>query len=212
MKQGETKEFIDNGLQWINNAVPCVVTRFVQNGDDEPYVNAIPSLRRKNYGDQRVIEYEDKEEIEEIPISYFSTQKYAITVPIEKGDRGWLVSADFNIDNWDIDGDEIADPYDASFKNFGNSCWFVPGLWPRPKGLYQYRTDAVQIRTLDDTTNITLSNTGIIDLNAMTMLNLNAPTIAMNGITITTVNPTFPGYFTPLTPAVPIPPKPVKRP
>ena len=182
MSPGDTKEFIDNGLQWINNAVPCVVTKFVQNGADEPYVNAIPSLRRKNYGDERVIEYENKEEIEEIPISYFSTQQFAITVPIAEGDRGWLVSSDFNIDEWDISGDPIADPDDASFKNFGNSCWFVPGLWPRPKGLVEYNTEAIHLRTLDDTTNITLGVDGIIELNAMTQLNLNAPIINMNGI------------------------------
>ena len=211
MNAGDFKAFIDNGLQWINGAVPCVVTAFVEGGNDEPYVNAIPSLKRKNYGPERTIEYEEKEEIEEIPIAYFSNQTFAITIPIEVGDRGWLVSSDFNLDNWDIDGEETADPYDATFKNFGNSCWFVPGMWPRPKGIVDYKSDAIQLRTLDDTTNITLGKDGTVDINAIT-LNLNAQVINMNGIGITTVNPQLPASFTPLVPAIPLPPKQVNRP
>ena len=193
---GNTKALLDNGLQWINSAVPCVVTKF-DGSKGEPFVNAIPSLKRKNYGDGRTIEYEEKEEIEEIPIAYFSNQEFAITIPIKAGDRGWLVSSDYNLDNWDIDGDEQVDPYDATFKSFGNSCWFVPGMWPRPKGIVDYRDDAIELRTLDGTTNVSVAGDGTVEINAKE-INLNAQTINMNGIAITTVNPQLPASFTPL--------------
>lgn len=202
MNASDIKSMIDNGLQSAQVCIPCVVTAFVKDGLDEPYVNVIPSIRNKIYVDREPV-YIDREEIEEVPIGYYSTQDFAVTMPISPGDRGFLIATDYNIDNWNVDGDEQADPYDSSFKNYGNSCFFVPGGWPRPKGVSTYSEQFLEIRTIDNRTNIRLMDG---------MIQLNADNILMNGIKITTVNPALPASFVPLPPVSPNIPEPVNRP
>lgn len=199
----------DQQIRSAMTGIPAVVTEFVQNGDDEPYVNVKISINWRTFEAGRAEDIDEHVEILEVPIGYMSTSLGAVTVPIAPDDEGFLWFSDRDLDEWQFDPAKFVKQDRARSKNI-NDAIFFPGVWKRVKGLCEYNQEAIEMRTLDNLNKVSVSEDGV-EITGKEV-NINAGVLNINGVAMTTMNPQLPASYTPVVPAIPPLPCVVKRP
>lgn len=114
-----------------------------------------------------------------VPVQMPRGGGFSVTLPLKKGDEGFLVFSDTCFDDWWLNGQANAPPAQNPApwpypvpsgsqrqrevrRHYVHDCMFVPGVWSQPNVLPSYSTDSLQIRTDDGvTTVIDVSQAGV---------------------------------------------------
>jgi Phage protein Gp138 N-terminal domain len=140
-----------------------------------------------------------------VPVQMPRGGGFSVTLPLKKGDEGFLVFSDTCFDNWWLNGQNNAPPAQNQpplpgpspsgtqrqfevRRHYVHDCVFVPGVWSQPNVLENYSTDSLQIRTDDGATVIDVSESGVRVKGATV-------TAANGGAALALVNDTFFQYF-----------------
>lgn len=106
-----------------------------------------------------------------VPVQMPRGGGFAVTLPLKKGDEGFLVFSDTCFDNWWLNGTNDAPPAQNPApwpfpvpsgsqrqrevrRHYVHDCMFIPGVWSQPNVLPNYSADSLQIRTDDGTTTV----------------------------------------------------------
>lgn len=110
---------ISNSLIELNVCVPCTVTKV--NGH---LINAEIAINRNRVQKDGSREFEKTMEVHDVRIVYPSTKRGWMRVPLSKGDKGLLIFADYDVDNWHEDD---PDPHTARTHDL-NDGFFYPAF------------------------------------------------------------------------------------
>ena len=130
---------------------------------------------------------------------------YGVTLPLKKGDEGWLIFCDTCFDNWWANGQTnspVADNTGAASgsqkqneirRHHVHDCGFLPCSSSQPNVLADYSVDSLQIRTDDGATIIDVSSANGVTVTTDQTVRLTAPMVnADNGGTpLALMNDTF---------------------
>jgi len=114
-----------------------------------------------------------------VPVCTYEAAGFSVTLPIEKGDECLIVFSERCIDGW-YDRGAVAPPITYRMHDLSDA-FVVVGPASKDKKIESYDATNAQFRDRLGTTAMTVKNGGVIDIDAVTEINLTAPTINING-------------------------------
>ncbi|SET17415.1 Gp138 family membrane-puncturing spike protein [Thorsellia anophelis] len=118
--------------------------------------------------------------LENVPVIFPRTTRFAITFPIHKGDEGIAIIADRCIDAWWVTG-KASKPLVYRMHDLSDAI-FIPGINSLPTATQNFDADALAIRSAENNQYIKLFQSGEIEIDA-TKLTIKCPTIFENLLT-----------------------------
>jgi hypothetical protein len=138
-------------------AVPAVVVSFsatTQNVVVQPAV-------QENILRNGVPTPEDLPQLSNVPLGILRLGGFCITFPVNVGDEGLVVFADMSIDSWWQSGGTANNQVERRRHDLTDGLFF-PMFQSQPRSLTNYSTSALQVKSDDGTTVITVSEGQII--------------------------------------------------
>lgn len=162
----------------IRVSLPCIVTKF---DSTKQTVDCIPAIRELiNIGGS--LKYVDLPELKEVPIEIPRAGNYVITLPITVGQECRVTFQDLCIDGWWARGG-IQNWNDLRRHDLSDAiATFSP--WSQPNSIPNYSTSGLEIRSLDGTQKIMLSNEGIHLQMGLSSIKISNESIEVTGILI----------------------------
>lgn len=117
--------------------------------------------------------------IGDVPVHFPSGGGHTMTFPIAAGDECLIMFSERNIDNWFQHGG-VQQPRDYRMHDM-NDAFVLVGLKSQPKSLAGVNTSAVQIRSNDGLTSITLGGGSGVTIKTGLSVTLEAPTVTIKG-------------------------------
>ena len=116
-----------------------------------------------------------------VPVHFPSGGGYTLTFPIAGGDECIVLFNDREIDNWFQQGGTNSSPTSARLHDMADGLALV-GIRSHPRSLGGVSTNSTQLRSDDGAISIDLnSGSGIATITAATQINLNSPTVVVQG-------------------------------
>lgn len=144
----------------IHTCFPCIVDSF---DSDAQTITAKPVIKRifkdVNTGVKTVM---DLPVLINVPIMFPKGGGFSLTFPIAVGDECMVFFCERSIDDW-FDSGESKEQNQKRFHDLSDGVAFV-GLCSKPKTLSNYNSDEVQLRSNDESTSISIDNSGKIKL------------------------------------------------
>lgn len=162
------RRMLENFAASMRVAVPGIIQSF------DPAMQTVtvqPAIREKVINDDMTQDWVNLPLLLDVPIVIPRAGGYAITLPIAPGDECLVVFADSCIDAWFGSGG-IQNQMEKRRHDLSDGFAII-GVWSQPHKLPAYSTTAVQIRTDDGSSYISLSSSGI---------NIVAPAVTINGV------------------------------
>jgi len=102
----------------------------------------------------------DYPQLEDVPVQFPGGGDQVMTFPIKEGDEGLVSFSSRSVDSWQQSGGDQA-PQDAGMNNL-SSGFFQPGFRSEPsaKKLTDVSTSAVEMRSVDGNTRVSVSQAG----------------------------------------------------
>lgn len=105
--------------------------------------------------------------VRDVPLMMLGSTKLGLLVvpPLGPGDQGLLIVSDRAIDNWQHDNaDRVARTPDAETPRHHDitDAFFIPGAWRYGDVIADFPTDAIQMRNMDGTTLVSVSEDTVI--------------------------------------------------
>ena len=162
----------------IRVSLPCIVTKF---NATKQTIDCIPAIRELiNIGGK--LNYVELPELKEVPIEVPRAGNYAITLPITVGQECRVTFQDLCIDGWWARGG-IQNWNDLRRHDLSDAiATFSP--WSQPNTISNYSTTDLEIRSLDGTQKISLSNTGIHLQMGSSSIKISNESIEVTGVLI----------------------------
>ena len=136
--------------------VAVVEETFIADGE-EPYVSARPIYQRRYLEIDGEEFKESSAVVEDVPLAYMSTQKYADWTPVKKGDTGLLVFTDQAFDAWWDTGETDIEPDNTRTRNRSDAI-FMPLAWAKNKYLPQPSTQWKEMRNMVNDLRVAISD------------------------------------------------------
>lgn len=153
--EGLINRLVSDVESGIRVSLPAKVTAF---NPEKQTISCIP-LIRELININGSVKYVDIPEIVDVPICMPRAGNWAITLPVEVGNECLLIFQDLCIDGWWFRGG-IQNWSDLRRHDFSDAiAIFSP--WSQPNTIPSYSTQGLEIRSLDGTKKITLSNDNI---------------------------------------------------
>lgn len=167
----------------IRVSLPCIVTKF---DSTKQTVDCVPAIRELiNIGGS--LKYVDLPELKEVPIEIPRAGNYVITLPITVGQECRVTFQDLCIDGWWARGG-IQNWNDLRRHDLSDAiATFSP--WSQPNSIPNYSTSSLEIRSLDGTQKIMLSNEGIHLQMGLSSVKISNESIEVTGILIVNGTP-----------------------
>ena len=115
----------------------------------------------------------------DVPVKFPRGGGFAVTFPISAGDEGIAIINDRCIDGWYQSG-EASEPLDYRMHDLSDAC-FLPGFSSIPNTIPALATDAIVMRTLDNSAYLKLDSSGKLEINGA-ILTVKCPIIFENGM------------------------------
>lgn len=178
----------------LNTSIPAIINAF---DATTQRVSATPAIKGQYTSLDLKISYVDCPMITNIPIAIQKGNGLLITHPFEVGKLCTLIFSQRSIDNLLLDGSRTAQPYNGTgdftatlrCMDMTDAMCF-PGIITNSDTISNYNNNAVEIRTEDGKVKITVDKNSLTLLqdNASILLSggnvqINATSIAINGIT-----------------------------
>ena len=171
----------------INTSIPAIIDEF------DPLtqrVAATPAIRAKFVNSANEVSYIDYPKITNIPLAITKSAGLKITYPIEIGQNCTLIFSQRSIDNFIIEGG-IQDPFDGpNPKKTQIRCMDLtdamcfPGVITSKETIEDYATDAIEIRSADNTTKVSVKENSLKLLQGNASMELTGDNINMTAATI----------------------------
>ena len=184
----------------LNTSIPAIVDEF---DAATQRVSAIPAIRAKYVTPQNEVKYIDYPKITNIPLAITKCPGLKITYPIKKGQNCTLIFSQRSIDNFIIAGG-IQNPFDGPdptktqirCMDMTDAMCF-PGIITSNETITNYSTDAIEIRSADNTTKVSVKENSLKFLQGNASIDMEEGNITMTAGTInitgtTAVNITSP--------------------
>ena len=188
------ERLVDTRDRDVRHIEPCTVLEFVENGEEEPFVNVRIALDRIQREPERQTVRQEWVEILEVPIAYASTSTSALTMPINQGDSGLLLFSDRDMDEWQFEDAPTSAQGRRRSGNI-NDAIYVPALWKRIKGIQGYNQEAAELRSISGKARVIVGDD---------FIHMKADNIIMNDVPIVSVNPLTGTPIDPSGDAVPV--------
>lgn len=142
----------------IRVALPAKVVSF---DATKQTISCIPTVRELVNLNGKV-EYKDLPVLEDVPIVMPRAGNWIITLPVKPGDECMVIFQDLCIDGWWFRGD-IQNWNDLRRHDLSDAiAIFSP--WSQPNVISSYITDGIELKSLDDSTKITIKEGKILVL------------------------------------------------
>ena len=172
----------------LNTCIPAIVDEF---DATRQRVSAIPAIRAKFIDPEtNQASYIEYPKITNIPLAIIKSAGLKITYPIEKGQNCTLLFSQRSIDNFILAGG-IQDPFDTKnpqrtqirCMDLTDALCF-PGLITDAETITDYATDAIEIRSADNTTKVSVKENSLKLLQGSASIELAEGNINMSAATI----------------------------
>jgi Phage protein Gp138 N-terminal domain len=134
--------------------------------------------------------YMDVEQIVFVPVGIQRAGGFSNTLPLKKGDEGFLIFFDACVDFWWINGQNNSPPptfpHGATVsgsqrqnelrRHYVHDCVFMPCLWSQPNRLPNYSTNSAQMRADDGSAVIDVAE-NVVTVSGGSEVNITGPTI-----------------------------------
>jgi hypothetical protein len=175
--QIETMEtHLDGRQAQIHTATPGVIVSYDAAAMTVVVQPAIQGMHQKLDGK---IEPVTITPIRDVPVHFPSGGGHTMTFPIAEGDECLIMFSERNIDNWFQHGG-VGQPRDYRMHDI-NDAFVLVGLKSQPKALAGVNTSAVQIRSNDGLTSITLGGGSGVTIKTGLSVTLEAPKVTIKG-------------------------------
>lgn len=171
----------------LNTCIPAIVDGF---DATTQRVAATPAIRGKFIDTKNNVSYIDLPKITNIPLAITKSAGIKITYPIEIGQNCTLIFSQRSIDNFILDGG-IQNPYDGpNPKKTQIRCMDMtdalcfPGVITDAETITDYATDAIEIRSADNTTKVSVKEKSLKLLQGSASIELSEGNIDMTAATI----------------------------
>lgn len=171
----------------LNTCIPAIVDGF---DPATQRVSATPAVRGKFIDTKNNVSYIDLPKITNIPLAITKSAGIKITYPIEIGQNCTLIFSQRSIDNFIIEGG-IQNPYDGPDpKKTWIRCMDMtdalcfPGIITDAETISDYATDAIEIRSADNTTKVSVKEKSLKLLQGSASIELAEGNINMTAATI----------------------------
>lgn len=184
----------------LNTCIPAIIDQF---DATTQRVAATPAIRGKFIDTDNKVSYIDLPKITNIPLAITKSAGLKITYPVEIGQNCTLIFSQRSIDNFIMAGG-IQDPYDGPHPertqircmDMTDALCF-PGVITDAETITDYATDAIEIRSADNTTKVSVKENSLKLLQGNANIELTEGNINMTADTInitgtTAVNITSP--------------------
>ena len=174
----------------LNTCIPAIIDGF------DPVtqrVSATPAIRGKFIDLDNKVSYVDLPKITNIPLAIIKSAGLKITYPVEIGQNCTLIFSQRSIDNFIIEGG-IQDPFDGPdptktqirCMDMTDALCF-PGIITDKESITDYATDAIEIRSADNTTKVSVKENSLklLQGDASIVMSGDNITMAAKNITIT---------------------------
>lgn len=184
----------------LNTCIPAIVDEF---DATTQRVSATPAIRGKFINPDNQVEYVDLPKITNIPLAIIKSAGLKITYPVEIGQNCTLIFSQRSIDNFIIEGG-IQNPFDGpNPKKTQIRCMDLtdalcfPGIITDKETIENYATDAIEIRSADNKTKVSVKENSLKLVQGNASMELTGDNINMTAATInitgtTAVNITSP--------------------
>jgi hypothetical protein len=148
-------------LYALRTAMPCIVQSF---DSATQTVTVLPAVMEKMYtnqgGFQAATDIPWDKPFGKIPVVFPKAGGLALTMPVQAGDECLVVFADMCIDQWWQAGG--ANNVQIEKRRHDLSDGFaIMGVWSQPNLISDYNTSAAELRTLDGSVKLALSDSGV---------------------------------------------------
>lgn len=172
----------------LNTSIPAIIDEF---DSTTQMVSASPAIRVKYVNPDGTIQYIQCPKITNIPLALIKSSGLKITYPIEKGQNCTLIFSQRSIDNFLIEGG-IQDPYDPNkgittvirCMDMSDAMCF-PGVITLKEPISNYATDAIEIRSSDGTTKVSVKENSLKLQQGSASIDMTGGNIVMTATTIT---------------------------
>jgi hypothetical protein len=152
--ENSIREAIDNYMKDVHTWLPAIVTK-VNKADQ--LVDCQIALKRKLGGKLVLLPT-----IPNVPIRYWKTRFFAITIPPEVDDYVMLHFCERSLDVWMQEGG-IRDPFDIRKFELSDAVAY-PMLYPQTEKIENFNENDLELKTLTDNTKITIKKSEGIDI------------------------------------------------
>lgn len=171
----------------LNTCIPAIIDGF---DPATQRVSAIPAIRGKFIDPENNVKYIDLPKITNIPLAIIKSAGLKITYPVEIGQNCTLIFSQRSIDNFIIEGG-IQNPFDGPDpKKTQIRCMDMtdalcfPGVITDKETITDYATDAIEIRSADNTTKVSVKENSLKLLQGNASMELTGDNINMTADTI----------------------------
>lgn len=172
----------------LNTCIPAIIDDF---NPATQRVSATPAIRTKYVSPDGTVSWIDYPKITNIPLATIKSKGLKITYPIEIGQNCTLIFSQRSIDNFLIEGG-IQNPYDSEKPLLSQircmdltDALCFPGVITDKEPIEGYAQDAIEIRSADGDTKLSVKEKSLKLSQGNAMIELNGGNISMNATTIT---------------------------
>lgn len=145
----------------LNTCIPAIVDEF---NVATQRVSATPAIQAKYITPDGEVKYIDCPKITNIPLAIIKSPGLKLTYPVKKGQNCTLIFSQRSIDNFLLDGSkpypptEGPDPLTSSLRCMDmTDALCFPGLITNNETISSYNNDAIEIRSADGTTKVSVA-------------------------------------------------------
>lgn len=168
--ENSIREAIDNYMKDVHTCLPAIVTKV--NKVDQ-LVDCQIALKRKMGGKLILLPI-----IPNVPIRYWKTNYFAITIPPEINDYVMLYFCERSLDVWMQEGG-IRDPFDVRKFELTDAVAY-PMLYPQTDKISNFNPDDLEIKTLTGNTKIIVKKTEGLDIFSTGNVNITCANVNVN--------------------------------
>ena len=186
-EQAEELSFWKNALR-LNTCIPAIIDEF---DVSTQRVSATPAIKAKCTNLDGEVYYIDYPKITNIPISIQKGAGLSITYPFTKGNLCTLIFSQRSIDNLLLDGTKIAEPfigdnpYTSTLRCMDmTDALCFPGILTNNTKKSNYNNSAIEIRSDDGTTKISVSQNDLTLVQGGASITLNGGNVEIIGTTV----------------------------
>jgi len=167
----------------LNTCIPAIIDDF---DATRQRVSATPAIRGKFVNSNNEVSYIDLPKITNIPLAIIKCADIKLTYPVEIGQNCTLIFSQRSIDNFIMAGG-IQNPFDTKnptktqirCMDMTDALCF-PGVITDAETITNYATDAIEIRSADNTTKVSVKKNSLKLLQGNASIEMSGGNITMN--------------------------------
>ena len=185
--QEEELRFWQNALK-LNTAIPAIVDEF---DVATQRVSATPATKAKYIDPDGNIKYIDYPKITNIPLAITKCPGLKITCPVKVGQNCTLIFSQRSIDNFLLEGKilppaEGPDPTTSTLRCMDmTDAMCFPGIITNKEAIPNYNNSAIEIRSSDGSTKISVEENGLNFVQGGATLTMSGGNVEINATAIT---------------------------